>query len=306
MGGRRPRRARGRPGSALLVVDPIGTLIQYGVSWLIEHVQPLKEALDWLAGNPPVIQSFSDTWANVAKEVNTVAGDLSNEVKNGTAGWKGTAADAYRDSGAQQVDAIAGAATLADGISAGVMIMGQVVAMVRETVRDLIGELIGKLISWALEEACTLGFATPLVAVQATTAITKAITKVGDLIRKLVKTIGNVTPKIRKIVDKLGEIMEKLAKLGKKLGGGGTSPSAAKSAGKHADTPACTATPHRPARTARTAPTASTDLVTTVTARRPPRRRKAAPTAPTTRTPRTPRKKRGTPATTPSTSRPVR
>ncbi|GAA1962340.1 RHS repeat-associated core domain-containing protein [Amycolatopsis minnesotensis] len=220
-----------------LVVDPIGTLAQYGVSWLIEHVQPLKEALDWLAGNPPVIQSFSDTWANVAKEVNTVSGDLANEVKNGTAGWKGTAADAYRASGAEQVDAIAGAATLADGISVGVMIMGQVVAMVRETVRDLVAELIGKLISWALEEACTLGFATPLVAVQATTAITKAITKVGDLIRKLVKTIGNVTPKIRKIIDKLGEIMEKLAKLGKKLGGGGTSPSAAKSAGKHADTP---------------------------------------------------------------------
>ena len=36
-----------------LVTDPIGTLAQYGVSWLIEHVQPLKDCLDWLAGNPP-------------------------------------------------------------------------------------------------------------------------------------------------------------------------------------------------------------------------------------------------------------
>ncbi|WP_040405918.1 DUF6531 domain-containing protein [Amycolatopsis nigrescens] len=220
-----------------MVVDPIGTLAQYGVSWLIEHVQPLKEALDWLAGDPPVIQSFSDTWANVAKEVNAVAGDLGNEAKTGTAGWTGEAGDAYRGSAAEQTDAIAGAATLADGISTGVMVMGQVVAAVRETVRDLVAELVGKLITWALEAAATLGFATPVIAAQATAAISSAISKISDLIRKLVKTIGNVTPKIRKIVDKLGEIIEKLSKLGKKIGGGGgTTPSAAKG-GKKLDGP---------------------------------------------------------------------
>ncbi|TVT01268.1 type IV secretion protein Rhs, partial [Amycolatopsis bartoniae] len=117
-------------------------------------------------------------------------------------------------------------------ISTGVMVMGQVVAMVRETVRDLVAELVGKLISWVLEEACTLGFATPLVAAQATTAITSTITKVSELVRKLLKTIGNVTPKIRRIVDKLGEIIEKLAKLGKKFArraDGATTPSAAHS-----------------------------------------------------------------------------
>ncbi|WP_370944389.1 hypothetical protein AB5J62_35615 [Amycolatopsis sp. cg5] len=217
-----------------LVVDPIGTLAQYGVSWLIEHVKPLKDCLDWLAGNPPVIQSFSDTWANVAREVTAIAGDLSNEAKGGTAGWAGAAGEAYRAEVAEQVDAVAGAASLCDGISTGVMVMGQVVAAVRETVRDLIATLVGKLITWALEEACTLGFATPLVAAQATAAITSTISKVSQVIRKLVKTISNVGPKVRKIVDKLGEIIEKLSKLAKKLGkrADGTSPSAARKAGK--------------------------------------------------------------------------
>lgn len=113
--------------------------------------------------------------------------------------------------------------------------MGQVVAAVRETVRDLIATLVGKLITWALEEACTLGFATPLVAAQATAAITSTISKVSQVIRKLVKTISNVGPKVRKIVSKLGEIIEKLSKLNKKLGKraeGATSPSAARKAGK--------------------------------------------------------------------------
>ncbi|MGC7100327.1 RHS repeat-associated core domain-containing protein [Amycolatopsis lurida] len=213
-----------------LVVDPIGTLASYGVSWLIEHVQPLKEALDWLAGDPPVIQSFSDTWANVAAEVNAIAGDLGNEVTNGTAGWQGEGAEAYRGAAAEQADALAGAASLADGISAGVMIMGTVVAAVRELVRDLVAELVGKLITWALEAAATLGFATPAIAVQATTAITKTISKISEFIRKLVKTIGNVSPKIRKIIDKLGEIIEKLSKMLRKGGkpGSSTTPSGAK------------------------------------------------------------------------------
>src|SRR5919202_5592076 len=62
-----------------MVIDPIGTLAAYGVSWLIEHVRPLKEALDWFAGDPPVIRSFSQTWENVATEVGTIAQDLGTE-----------------------------------------------------------------------------------------------------------------------------------------------------------------------------------------------------------------------------------
>jgi RHS repeat-associated protein len=53
------------------------------------------------------------------------------------------------------------------------------------------------------------------------------VNKIGDLVRRLVKTIGNVTPRIRKVIDKLGEIMEKLGKLGRRADG--TTPSHVKS-----------------------------------------------------------------------------
>jgi hypothetical protein len=33
------------------VTDPLGTLVSWGVSWLLEHVQPLREPLDRLAGD---------------------------------------------------------------------------------------------------------------------------------------------------------------------------------------------------------------------------------------------------------------
>jgi hypothetical protein len=45
-----------------LVSDPVGALLQYGISWLIEHVKPLSEALDWLAGDPGQIAAHAQTW----------------------------------------------------------------------------------------------------------------------------------------------------------------------------------------------------------------------------------------------------
>lgn len=234
-----------------MVIDPLGTLASYGVSWLIEHVRPLKEALDWFAGDPPVIQSFSETWANVAREVNAVASDLANEARSGTSGWTGTAADTYRGHSAETADAIAGAATLADGISAGVMIMGEVVAFVREFIRDLVGELVGRLIAWALEVAASFGLATPVVVAQATAAISRVVSKVADLVRKLVRTIGNVSPRIRQVISKLDEIMAQLAKLMRRADGGTTTPSSART------TP--NATPDAPTPNGPDAPTSSPD-----------------------------------------------
>ena len=49
-----------------MVLDPIGSLVAWGVSWLMEHVKPLKEALDWLAGNPDAVAAHAQTWENVA------------------------------------------------------------------------------------------------------------------------------------------------------------------------------------------------------------------------------------------------
>src|SRR5437764_7755050 len=44
------------------VADPFGSILAAGVGWLMEHVGPLKEALDKLAGNPDQIKAHSETW----------------------------------------------------------------------------------------------------------------------------------------------------------------------------------------------------------------------------------------------------
>ncbi|WP_410620556.1 hypothetical protein [Amycolatopsis sp. cmx-8-4] len=196
-------------------VDPFGYLMSSVASFLMEHIQPLKDMLDSLAGNPPVIQSYADTWGNVSKALGERKTDFDNAVKTGTAGWQGAGADAYRKFATEHSDALSGAATVAGAISTVTMIMGQVVSFVRETVRQLIADLVGKLISWVMEEAFSLGFGTPVVVAQASAAIAKWGKKIGDLLKKLTDTIRKVSPLLSKLVD----IFEKIAKVfGKVLG----------------------------------------------------------------------------------------
>ncbi|MET0236483.1 MAG: hypothetical protein ABW224_17680, partial [Kibdelosporangium sp.] len=205
--------------AASAAIDPFGWLMSSVASFLMEHVQPLKDMLDSIAGDPPVIQSYSETWANVAKHLDSTHTSFANSVKNGTAGWQGKAADTYRQTASEQAEGIKAAATAAGTISTVVMVFGEVVAFVRELVRDLIADLIGKLISWVLETVFSLGFGTPVVVAQAVAAIAKWATKITDLLRRLLRTIKNVSPLLGKLAEVFGKIIKVFGKVVGKVTG---------------------------------------------------------------------------------------
>ncbi|MFD7652864.1 hypothetical protein ACFV4N_02650 [Actinosynnema sp. NPDC059797] len=56
-------------------MDPVGTLASYGVDWLIEHVQPLLDMLNDLAGTSPVIRAYAQTWQNIAEGLERAANE---------------------------------------------------------------------------------------------------------------------------------------------------------------------------------------------------------------------------------------
>ncbi|MEC3979850.1 hypothetical protein [Amycolatopsis sp. H20-H5] len=204
---------------ASAAMDPFGYLLSSAASFLMEHVQPLKDMLDSLAGDPPVIQSYSQTWGNVAKSLEDTQVNYSNAVKNGTASWTGAGADAYRESAKQTAEALSGAATVAGGIGTVVMIMGEVVSFVREFVRQLIADLVGKLISWVLEAVFSLGFGTPVIVAQAVTAIAKWAERITEKLKALVETIRRVSPLLGKLADVFAKIIKILGKLAGKVTG---------------------------------------------------------------------------------------
>ncbi|WP_051773187.1 hypothetical protein [Saccharothrix sp. NRRL B-16314] len=204
--------------AAAMAIDPFGTLLSSAASFLMEHVQPLKDMLDWLAGDPPVIESYSTTWNNVATELGKIAEDYNAAIKSGTEGWTGAAAEAYRTNSKAHGDALSGAASAAGTVGTVVGLMGMVVGFVREMVRDLIADLVGKLIAWVLEAAFTLGFGTPVIVAQAVTAISKWAAKIAKIIQDLLNTIKKVSPMLKRLV----EVFEKIMKVVGKLAGKAT------------------------------------------------------------------------------------
>jgi uncharacterized protein YukE len=199
------------------VSDPLGALLQYGVAWIIEHVKPLSEALDWLAGDPAEIAGHAQTWRNVAGALRDRAEDLGRAARWDTAEWAGAAADAYRRWSGLQQTAVGGLAGAAETLAAITEGAGMLVAGVRTMVRDAIAVLVSRLISYAAEEVFSLGLATAWVVEQVSSLCAAWAAKIARWLKDLIGSLA----RLRGLANKIGEAIEALKKLLRRLSGSG-------------------------------------------------------------------------------------
>jgi hypothetical protein len=184
-----------------LVIDPVGTLLSYGVAWLMEHVKPLSDALDWLAGDGDTIASYAQTWRNVSQALATARTDFDSSVRDDTAAWTGAAGDAYRTQAAGQSEQLGAASTSADTVGTVVEVVGVLVGVVREVVRDLIADCVATLIAripqWLAMSATVVG--APVAVGQAVALISKWVGRISEVITKLVRSVNNLRPLLRRL-----------------------------------------------------------------------------------------------------------
>lgn len=198
-------------------VDPLGAAASWGVAWLIEHVKPLSDALDWLAGDPDQITAYAQTWHNVSRHVGGQVTALSEAVRTELAGWTGPASDAYRRYAERHLRSLTDLADSTQLIGAVVEGAGLLVALVRELVRDLIADFVSvlavRLWEWLAEAGLTLGIATPWVAAQVSSLVAKWVAKVAELLTALARSVNRLRP----ILSKLGELLDTLRSTMKSL-----------------------------------------------------------------------------------------
>lgn len=201
---------------ALAVIsDPIGTLVQYGASWLIEHIKPLSQALDWLAGDPAQIAGHAQTWRNVAASLQNSVWDLSDSARTYVSDWCGVAGDAYRAWTKQQRDAVGGLAAACEAMAGITEAAGFLIGTVRIMVRDAVATVVSHLLSYVAEEAFSLGFATPLVIEQVASTVAAWAAKIAGWLRALLASLRRLVPLVRR----LGKIIEELKGILTKLRG---------------------------------------------------------------------------------------
>ena len=177
------------------VTDPLAAVAAAGVAWLLENVQPLREALDELTGDPQEIASYAATWSNIATELNQAAEDLDNEVASGPVSeWRGATGDAYRQHIADNSSNLVAMATAAEAMSTATSGMGEVCAGVRELVvgiiSDCVGALLAKLPRWIAETVGTLGIGLVAVIGEAIAVIAGFVRRITALFDALARTVG--------------------------------------------------------------------------------------------------------------------
>ncbi|BCY13410.1 WXG100 family type VII secretion target [Actinoplanes sp. L3-i22] len=196
-----------------LISDPIGVLLQYGASWIIEHVRPLSEALDWLAGDPASIAANAQTWRNVANELHHQAEEFGSAVRLDLSEWAGESSAAYRDRSGQQQQAIGALAEASETMAVITESAGFLIAAVRILVRDAIATLVSRLVVYAAEEVASWGAAIPLVVEQVTTLIGSWTAKIARWLKSLLNSLRNLLPAVRRIGDLIDEIKKVLNRI---------------------------------------------------------------------------------------------
>ncbi|MBX6748538.1 MAG: WXG100 family type VII secretion target [Micromonosporaceae bacterium] len=213
--------AAGLDGLAL-VTDPFGSGLQYIAASLMEQFGPLREVLDWLAGDPGQIAGHAMTWRNVSAALATQHQDLTASLSQ-VATWQGSAADAYRNWAQAQHNAVAGLSAAAGGIAEITECAGLVVATVRVLVRDLIAMAFSRAVVYVTEEVLSLGYATPLVAVQVSTLVLQCAARISRLLHGLVNSLERLfqaAGRLARHVDELRGILSRLDRSASPGGGG--------------------------------------------------------------------------------------
>lgn len=210
-----------------MAMNPVGTLISYGLNWLIEHVKPLQDALNQLAGDADRIAAYSQTWKNIATAVDKASKDLAATVTQDTANWRGPAADAYRAKLKEKIDHLGAASMCASAIGTVVEVVGVITGAVRMLVRDMVTQAIGDFVQDALEEVCSLGLGTPVVVAQVVEQVAAWTEKIGAVVKKLINSVEKLRPIMSKLEEIFASIKKVMAELHGHGGGDGTHPSSA-------------------------------------------------------------------------------
>jgi uncharacterized protein YukE len=189
-----------------LVSDPVGVLLQYGVAWIIEHVRPLSEALDWLAGDPAAIDAHARSWRTIGATVEDEAVTLERTVRWDTSEWTGAAGDAYREHMAGQVKTLQTLRRAADTMAAMTEAAGAIVATVRTMVRDGLATLVSHLVVYAAEVTATAGLATPVVVEQVATLCAAWSARIARWLKGLIRSLTELGKSMSRLAHDIDQL----------------------------------------------------------------------------------------------------
>lgn len=205
-----------------MVANPLKEFMMAGVGFLIEHVGPLRDFLDILAGDPDSINATKETWQNIQEAMGQAAADLVED-SNSMSEWTGDAADAYRGTISEFHKAIETGASSAGSIAKYLECMGIWTAVTRGLVLELICDFVSRAIMYALSALASAWFTFGgSIAAMVSAVIADAmvlISRLGEKIARLGQAMQGLMPRFSKLSEALDDAGKALSKFGAKVDG---------------------------------------------------------------------------------------
>lgn len=209
--------------------DPLEQLIEKGLDFLINLIEPVKEALNMVTGDPDALTSAASTYQQLGQQIDQLGQQIEQEIKQGVGNWQGDASDAAQKQCQEFLDGVHGTATLAGYISQ----VCQASAGMMKTAHDVIVGIIASfveqmLITWAVDAVAsifTLGLSNAAAMAASVTEAGIACARAGEEVSKvaqLIEKVGSMIEKISQLIEKISGIIEKIGSAVEKFAGEGS------------------------------------------------------------------------------------
>ncbi|MDN5919152.1 MAG: hypothetical protein L0I76_29340 [Pseudonocardia sp.] len=198
-------------------MNPLTSLAEAGVGWMIEHIGFLREPLDRLCGDPIEIGDRAQAWHALSAALSRQGVSLGDAVGADVAGWEGDAARAYRSAAARTREALSSVARDAAGVADTVLRSGAMVGLERSLIRDAIASWLVQVIWWLAASLASAGTALAAAIPSTVVEATRMAVRFADTIEE----IGRVLDEAGEAVAGIARSMETVAARVRQMGGPG-------------------------------------------------------------------------------------
>ncbi|MFK0243384.1 WXG100 family type VII secretion target [Amycolatopsis azurea] len=199
-----------------IATDPLGWLIGQGLSFLINVVQPVQDAIHFVSGDGPALSKAAENFGALAKALQDMSVNFDQVADERLAGWAGDAGTAAKKGLAEFSSGINGVAAKAGDMAQMLQINSMVMTFIEELIKAILTEVISWLITlWVPAIAAavpTCGASTAAAGAATPPKLAATATKTTGFVNRLRKLLSDVLAWLHKMQAKLAD-----SKMGKFL-----------------------------------------------------------------------------------------
>ncbi|MCR3747454.1 WXG100 family type VII secretion target [Lentzea californiensis] len=202
--------------AAQIATDPIGWLVNQGLSFLISICEPLEDAIHFVSGDGPALQQAGENFGKLAEGLTKLKEGFTEDLSSSVQSWGGETADAAASKLGEFASGIDGVIGQAGELSQ-LLLMS---SMIMQVIEDLIKAILTELIIWlvmiwipALAAAVpSLGSSTAAAGAATGVRAATTVSRVSRIIARLKAFLGKILQFLRNLLTRtknLGAGMKK-------------------------------------------------------------------------------------------------